>query len=328
MPKVSIIVPVYNTERYLPQCVDSILSQTFTDFELLLIDDGSKDDSGKICDEYALKDCRVKVFHKDNGGVSSARNIGLDNAKGEWVTFCDSDDWLGSQYLESLVENSDADMIMASFDYVGKNEDWDTSISNRYYRKEEVKFFLDRYIHTVALCGSCCKLFKREFIDKQRFKNNISSKEDTIFVFEYLYKITSVRTIESWEYHYRRGVDDSLSVRKLPLAQYRDIIKEYSRTFIYMAAKFDYNGTSARVASNSSMLNHCLHSIKGTDRGLKDKYRDFLDMLRDKDVVEVLTYKDNRIKGRRRIYFDFCANSKLYMIIFIYVLLYKGLQIY
>ena len=95
-----------------------------------------------------------------------------------------------------------------------------------------------------------------------------------------------------------------------------------------MAAKFDYNGTSARVASNSSMLNHCLHSIKGTDRGLKDKYRDFLDMLRDKDVVEVLTYKDNRIKGRRRIYFDFCANSKLYMIIFIYVLLYKGLQIY
>ena len=81
-PKISIIVPVYKVERYLPHCIDSILAQTFTDFELLLIDDGSPDNSGKICDEYAAKDTRIRVFHKDNGGVSSARNFGLDNANG------------------------------------------------------------------------------------------------------------------------------------------------------------------------------------------------------------------------------------------------------
>ena len=91
-PSISIIVPVYNAERTLNRCVDSILSQTFQEWELLLIDDGSTDRSGELCDEYASKDQRIKVFHKKNGGVSSARNIGLNYAKGEWITFIDSDD--------------------------------------------------------------------------------------------------------------------------------------------------------------------------------------------------------------------------------------------
>lgn len=84
-PKISVIVPVYNVEKYLRRCIDSILSQTFSDFELLLIDDGSKDKSGDICDEYAAKDARIRVFHKDNGGVSSARNLGLVKANGEFI---------------------------------------------------------------------------------------------------------------------------------------------------------------------------------------------------------------------------------------------------
>jgi glycosyltransferase involved in cell wall biosynthesis len=91
MPTISVIVPVYNVEQYLCKCLDSILNQIFTDFELLLIDDGSPDKSGQICDEYAHKDSRIRVFHKENGGVSSARNLGLDNANGKWVTFIDSD---------------------------------------------------------------------------------------------------------------------------------------------------------------------------------------------------------------------------------------------
>lgn len=96
-PLISVIVPVYNVEKYLPRCIDSILAQTFKNFELLLIDDGSKDKSGEICDEYAKKDNRIKVFHKENGGVSSARNIGLDNANGEWICFCDADDMFYSE---------------------------------------------------------------------------------------------------------------------------------------------------------------------------------------------------------------------------------------
>ena len=101
-PKISVIVPVYKAEKYLHRCVDSILAQSYTDFELLLIDDGSPDNSGAICDEYAIKDSRVRVFHKQNGGASSARNKGLDHANGEWVSFVDSDDWIEPQMVESL----------------------------------------------------------------------------------------------------------------------------------------------------------------------------------------------------------------------------------
>ena len=101
-PQISIIVPVYNAERYLRQCIDSILDQTYTDFELLLINDGSRDHSGAICDDYAQKDARVRVFHKENGGVSSARNLGLDNARGEWITFVDADDCIRRTFISNL----------------------------------------------------------------------------------------------------------------------------------------------------------------------------------------------------------------------------------
>ena len=103
MSLVSIIVLVYKAEQWLHRCVDSILAQTMTDFELLLIDDGSPDKSGEICDEYAAKDNHIRVFHKENGGGSSVRNLGLDNAQGEWISFIDADDWVEKDYcLECL----------------------------------------------------------------------------------------------------------------------------------------------------------------------------------------------------------------------------------
>jgi len=102
-PVISIIVPVYNAELTLVRCVDSILNQTLTDFELLLVDDGSRDDSGRICDEYVKKDKRIRVFHKENGGVSSARNLGLSKAVGKWIAFADSDDWCDPLMYETLL---------------------------------------------------------------------------------------------------------------------------------------------------------------------------------------------------------------------------------
>lgn len=103
-PKVSIIVPVYNVEKYLHRCVDSILLQTFTDFELLLIDDGSTDKSVDICDKYALKDSRIRVFHKKNGGVSSARNLGIKKSSGVYILFVDSDDYLSPSHLNNYIK--------------------------------------------------------------------------------------------------------------------------------------------------------------------------------------------------------------------------------
>lgn len=118
MPEVSVIVPVYKVEQYLPRCIDSILAQTFTDFELILVDDGSPDRCGAICDEYAARDNRICVIHKENGGVSAARNVGVKCASGEWLTFCDSDDWYAPEWLSKLLiamRAHNADMVIGDF---------------------------------------------------------------------------------------------------------------------------------------------------------------------------------------------------------------------
>lgn len=117
-PKISVIVPVYKAEAYLHRCVDSLLVQTFLDFEVLLVDDGSPDRSGEICDEYAHKDGRVRVFHKKNGGVSSARQCGMDNAQGEYTIHADPDDWVEPDMLEELyrkAKEEDVDMVICDF---------------------------------------------------------------------------------------------------------------------------------------------------------------------------------------------------------------------
>ncbi len=117
-PKLSIIIPIYNVEKYLPTCIESFLSQTYTDFELLLIDDGSPDSCGQICDEYAAKDSRIRVFHKENEGVSRARNLGLDNARGEIISFVDADDWVTPSYCDTIVSN------MENKDFLLFSETW------------------------------------------------------------------------------------------------------------------------------------------------------------------------------------------------------------
>lgn len=113
-PKISVIIPVYNAEKYLRKCIESVLNQTFGDFELLLVDDGSPDHSGEICDEYAQKDSRVHVFHKPNGGTANARNYGLDHSQGDYVAFIDNDDYVEPTYLGdmySAMTHYDVDLV-------------------------------------------------------------------------------------------------------------------------------------------------------------------------------------------------------------------------
>ena len=115
---ISIVVPVYKVEKYLNRCVDSILNQTYTDFECILVDDGSPDKCGQICDEYAELDKRIRVIHKENGGLSDARNVGIDAAKGEYILFVDSDDWIHPQLIEltlKIIIKEKADVV--SYDY-------------------------------------------------------------------------------------------------------------------------------------------------------------------------------------------------------------------
>ena len=146
--KISIIVPIYKIERYLRQCIDSILAQASTDFELLLIDDGSPPDGcPAICDEYAGKDARTRVFHKQNEGITSARNRGLDNAKGNWIIYIDGDDWIEPTYVEELYNaaiNNEADIAICGFRFV--YEDGSSVIEHPTIWDDNKQASLNRYI--------------------------------------------------------------------------------------------------------------------------------------------------------------------------------------
>lgn len=196
-PKISVIIPVYNAESTLRRCVDSVLAQTFTEFECLLINDGSKDKSGEICDEYAARDSRIRVFHKENGGVSSARNVGLDNATGEWIAFVDSDDWVGEKYLESFSEYLDADLLIGGYLRVKNNEMvndnyWDFLPGGLYYSCEKI---LEDNLSFLIFRVPWAKLFKRSIAENLKFDNKIRVGEDSLYVLEYLSNITSLRVL-------------------------------------------------------------------------------------------------------------------------------------
>lgn len=198
---ISVIVPVYNTESFLPACIESILSQTYQDIELLLIDDGSTDRSGAICDEYAAKDSRVRVFHKENGGVSSARNLGLDQARGEYIHFVDSDDLVlqGSyQYISEVIFECSPDVICFNYvrDACNNNA---LIISDGKYYDSIIDFAKQCYIRV----SMCFKIVKRQFIEahKTRFEP-IPYSEDTVFIWNLLRFEGSIFNTSSKLYSY------------------------------------------------------------------------------------------------------------------------------
>ena len=215
-PLISIIVPVYNVERYLPRCIESILRQTYTNFELILVDDGTPDRSGIICDRYAEKDSRIRVIHKENGGVSSARNAGIDAAKGEWLTFVDSDDWISNDYLltlTNLITEDDFDLVVGGVESrsinVSSNKRDDISISirniNDHKNLEEIYLW--------EFWGPCVKLFSTNKIIENRIKfpDGIAMGEDDIFVNRYLKYCEKIHITFNTIYFYNRLNEKSVT---------------------------------------------------------------------------------------------------------------------
>ena len=211
----SIIVPVYNVSNYLCRCIESIICQSFTDFECILVDDGSTDDSGLICEEYAKKDSRIRVFHKKNGGVSSARNIGLDNAKGEWIYFVDSDDELLPGGLKIMVDciSKDIDIVLAGY------EEYDENGSLIYSIQDRAEVFLNKTKSLSTLYENHAifyrflpylwiRLMRREIIEENhiRFDTGLCNKEDTLFLVQYICRsngLTRFTTTPVYRYNVR-----------------------------------------------------------------------------------------------------------------------------
>lgn len=204
-PLISIIIPIYKAEKFIRKCLDSIVAQTYINWEAILVDDGSPDNCGIICDEYAAKDKRFKVIHKSNGGVSTARQAGLKRTTGDYIIHCDPDDWIDPKMLEELFQcavKENAEMVICDFLREENNNTIYSSqnLINPISAKEAQKKIINGEIH-----GSCCnKLIKKSCIGNIGFfPSSISLCEDELFNFKILNNDIRVAYLPKAFYHYR-----------------------------------------------------------------------------------------------------------------------------
>lgn len=212
-PQISVIVTVYNTKRFLARCVESVLSQTFTDFELLLIDDGSTDGSGKICDVYAEKDSRVRVFHKENGGVASARQLGVDNAVGVYSIHVDADDWVEENMLERMylrASKAHADVVIADF---FSDRDGQSIYMAQKSNKELSSDILDEILVNNLLGALWDKLIRHSLYKEYNvhFFHGIDYGEDVLVLAQLFPKNLKVIFLHEAFYHYNGQNPNSIT---------------------------------------------------------------------------------------------------------------------
>lgn len=201
---VSVIVPVYNAELTICRCIDSILKQSYCNWELILIDDGSMDSSGAICDRYAKEYESIHVIHKENGGVSSARNIGLDNIKGEWVAFIDADDYIEGDFF-SAVERCDCDLVIQQTFFFSDDEPLSLfqpvpSVTIR--GEEKLQLFFSKYMNYHLFFAPWGKLFRRKVIENLSFPIGQIVGEDTVYNQQAIANISSIEIRNDGKYCY------------------------------------------------------------------------------------------------------------------------------
>ena len=342
MPKVSVIVPIYNAQDYLHRCVDSILAQTFADFELLLVDDGSTDSSGIICDNYASGDCRAKVFHKENGGVSSARNVGLKNATGEWVCFVDSDDTVHQDYLNNLVSatNENVEMVISFAVSVFMDK-----IVEPTYRdailigKDFAKLFNEYDLHWRT--SPWAKLYKRKIVENNNLLFNLEMPigEDLVFLYEYIrlvqclavsgktyyYYSAEVQSQENYNYFLNSGFNVIIKDNKIDIKDGRHPVVEKvlkgqlfipnGETEILVDDKLirDTDALARLEYTKYSYINRTLNSVYHNSCPIRERidwlkkihYKPFLNYLASnrKTIREFLSYF--LIKHRMLVLYDF-----------------------
>lgn len=208
-PKFSIIIPIYNAEKYLNRCILSIINQTYRDFEIILVDDGSKDNSGTICDKYAENDARIKVIHQNNSGVSTARNAGLKNAVGDYIIFVDSDDYIEFDMLEKIkyiLDKYDVDCIIYNLNNI---------IETKYVDEDELIENMIKLIKTETINAPWNKLYKRNIIEKYniQYDERIEIGEDLLFSIKYISKIKKVYLLNERLYNYVIENNNSLTTK-------------------------------------------------------------------------------------------------------------------
>ena len=300
-PKISVIVPVYNVERYLPCCIDSILAQTLADFELLLIDDGSKDRSGEICDEYARKDSRIRVFHKPNGGVTAARRDGVNMAMAGWIMFVDADDMLEKDALQTMWGYCDgADIVKASF--VGSDgRQWQHVDIGAMTSEEFMQSLADGNTYGVVYAS----LYKRGLFRESTFSfpRDIKIGEDVLMNMELAQRVTKVVNIEDVVYWYRTNAGS--------------VMNSMLQSPLYLDRYFSIRNTMLSDSQCRSLALHDLDcrlaSLLNPNMPFRREYADVV-LMAAKTVAEYglpLSWKVHRllVMLRYRRVFSFCKQT-------------------
>lgn len=316
--KVSIIMPVYNCERFIADSINSVLSQTYTNFELIIIDDGSKDNSRKIIKEYALKDERIKAFYNENHGVSYTRNYGIDHADGEYIAFIDADDIYNKRYLEEMcrvIKNENADLVCCDYEMGYKLSDW--KIINRTTLNISKKFNEKAFEHVSEIglgINIWTKLFSKETANRYniRFNEKLSYGEDMFFCWKMFLVSKNITYLPEKLYFYRLSEDtavlryhDSLYEKyknsyndMLEFAKNHNLDDEYFNK--YLNVSFSQRLPAIFKMELKNPINHLFDKIKRIEMICNDhQIRDGLNSLVDKQTIYKLAYK----KSIYRIYF-------------------------
>lgn len=343
MIKVSVVVPIYNTELYLKQCIDSILKQTFKEFELILVDDGSTDRSGQICDGYSKEDIRIRVFHEQNSGVGMARNLGIDKAVGEYIIFIDPDDWIEINMIEDMykkMEREKVDLIIWSFkqmiydiqDNLLKTEDVIAPEMKLEGRQECIDNFVQlARLNDLILGVPWNKLYSLKIIKENNIRfSKLKRRQDIIFNIDYYEYVNSLSVVGN-VYSYYRGIDRGYASKVTK--DYLNIAKSVYTHFKQAMERWEiYEGSNKEYIDNYFLDDVIRVSKLCTNpnwkMNFKDKNKYILQIMNDLDVCEVggkdLNHKVKGIKKRMRYLKIECIKNKKSLSLLTLTLLEEG----
>ena len=322
--KLSIIVPVYNTGKFVGDCIDSVLKQTYNDFELVLVDDGSTDNSGEICNQWAEKDSRIVVYHKRNGGLMSAWKYGVERANGEYIGFVDSDDWIDQTMYEvmiSTIEREKCDLVCVALqkNYADGSVNLEPiRLKEKLYRRSDIvndifpKFFISKEFHNRIISPNrVTKVFKKEKLlyILDNCSDTVTIGEDLVTTFNYMQICDSLYLINDfYPYHYR--INSYSMIRKFDARKYEKI-KELRNCLLECDEKFENYDFTAQINADfidliiRNMDDHILDSNSNTLR------KDISNLWKDPTVQHVANVVDRRLLPGKDRFYMFLLNCKM-----------------